>query len=144
MFGVCGLLGLKWCRYMVFCVLLDGCFSATWPTCRNTWCSGSFLVVYFEHVANLMLNSLGIYVLSRCAGKSDSLGFRLRVKLGNSSSVSSFFLATCLTCGNTWRFGSFLGVHFEHVANLMLIKLGNSSSISRGVTNCVIITDVSW
>ena len=53
------------------------------------------------------------------------------------------FFATCLTCGNTWRFGSFLGVCFEHV-NLMLVKLSNSSSVSRGVTNCATITDVLW
>ena len=54
------------------------------------------------------------------------------------------FCATCLTCGNTWRFGSFLGVCFEHVVNLMSVKLGNSSSVSRGVTNCASITDVLW
>ena len=54
------------------------------------------------------------------------------------------FSATCLTCGNTWRFGSLLGACFEHVFNLMLVKLGISSSVSRCVTNCATITDVLW
>ena len=130
---------------MVFCVLVDGCFGATWPTCVNTWRFSSFWVAYFEHVANLMPDTIRICVLSRYAGKSDFLGFRLRVKLGNISGVSrGCFFVTCLTCGNTWRFGPLLGVYLEHVVDLMLIKLGNSSSVSRSVTNCATITDVSW
>ena len=54
------------------------------------------------------------------------------------------FFVTCLTCGNTWRFGSFLGVYLEPVVNLMLVKLGNSSSVSRSVINCATITNVLW